>query len=416
MLCPEIKKLENWQPRLYARARQSCDGKLYLRKLQISIAAVAAILFCASTLLAQTPSHSSAVAADMQQAQAALHAHDAAKAQQMFQAVLKLDPANADAHANLGVMDFLHGKCAAAEPHFRAALHANPALIKMKALLSVCEKQLGQSSAQADMESAFAQLKDPTLRVRLGLELANLDYGQGELEQTASVLHALLNLEPDNIDILFFAQRVYSELANDTLNKLAVLAPGSARMEQLIAERLINAGDLKDATTHYEKALQIDPHLPGVHFELAEALMQASPGNAATQTRALQQLHDAIQTDGDSANIECELGRIALLQSGTEQALAHYRSAYRMNPGSAEAQMGMAGIFEREGKDQQAAIYLRKAVASEPFNAEAHYRLSQVDKKLHLADESQKQLKLFLDIRSTGDKVKQLYREMNPAK
>src|SRR6202021_3290916 len=96
-----------------------------------------------------------------------------------------------------------------------------------------------------------------------------------------TVLHTLLDLNPDNVDILFFVQRVYSELADNTLNKLAVLDPGSARMEQLIAERLINAGDLKDATEHYRKALQINPRLPGMHFELAEALMEWSP-NAQT--------------------------------------------------------------------------------------------------------------------------------------
>jgi tetratricopeptide (TPR) repeat protein len=380
---------------------------------------IALLLLClppgGAPLAAQTAPGTASVQADLQQAQAALQAHNGVQARQAFEAVLKIDPANAEAHANLGVMDFFHGNCAAAAPHFRAALHANPALVKMKALLSVCERQLGDPQAQPDMQSAFAQLKDPKLRVRLGMELANLDYQRGELEKTASVLHTLLNIEPNNVDLLFFAQRVYSELADQTLNKLAVLAPGSARMQQLIAERLINAGDLKDATTHYEKALQLDPHLPGVHFELAEALMQTAPGNADSQARALRQLHDAIQTDGDSANVECELGRIALLQSQTTRALDHYHRALQMDPDNAEAQLGLAELLERQGNDQQAAIYLRKAVSSDPFNATAHYQLSQADKKLHLDDEAQKQLKLFLDIRSAKDKVKQLYREMTPA-
>jgi Flp pilus assembly protein TadD len=379
---------------------------------------IALLLLClppgGAPLAAQTALGTGSVQANLQQAQAALQAHNGVQARQAFEAVLKIDPANAEAHANLGVMDFFHGNCAAAAPHFRAALQANPALEKIKALLSVCERQLGDPHAQADMQSAFAQLKDPKLRIRLGMELANLDYQRGELEKTASVLHTLLNIEPNNVDLLFFAQRVYSELADQTLNKLAVLAPGSARMQQLIAERLINAGDLKDATTHYEKALQLDPHLPGVHFELAEALMQAAPANADSQARALSQLHDAIQTDGDSANVECELGRIALLQSQTTQALDHYHRALQMDPDNAEAQLGLAKILEREGHDQQAAVYLRKAVDSDPFNATARYQLSQVDKKLHLRAEAQKQLKLFLDIRSAKDKVKQLYREMTP--
>jgi hypothetical protein len=37
-----------------------------------------------------------------------------------------------------------------------------------------------------------------------------------------------------------------------------------------------------------------------------------------------------------------------------------------------------------------------------------------VDRQLHADDEERKELKLFLDLRATRDKVKTLYREMNP--
>jgi len=212
----------------------------------IGICLVASSFFAvfASSLGAQTSSPSAALAADLQRGQAALKANDQAAAAQQFRAALKLDPSNVEAHANLGVMSFFHGDCADAEKEFKSALRAAPGLTRAQALMAVCERRLGQPEAQADMESAFAKLDDAKLRTQVGIELADVYYQQGELEKTVSVLHQLLNLNPDNVDILFFAQRVYSELADNTLNKLAVLAPGSARMEQLIAERLINAGDL----------------------------------------------------------------------------------------------------------------------------------------------------------------------------
>jgi tetratricopeptide (TPR) repeat protein len=367
-----------------------------------------------SSLLAQTASPSSEVVADLQRAQAALKSNDQAMATQQFRAVLKLDPANVEAHANLGVMAFFHGDCTAAEQEFHSVLSAAPSLIKAQALLAICERRLGQPSAQADMESSFAKLDDAKLRTQVGIELADVYYQRGELERTASVLHTLLDLNPDNVDILFFAQRVYSELADDTLNKLAVLAPGSARMEQLIAERLINSGNLKDATEHYRRALQINPKLPGMHFELAEALMESSPNDANSQKEAQSELDAAVQVDGDSSKVECEFGRIAFLQSNTEQAFAHYQRAYELNPKNAQAQIGLADLLKMQNKPEEAATYLRMAIASDPFNAEAHYKLSQVDRQLHLEDEEKKELKLFLDIRATKDKIKLLYRQMNP--
>ena len=63
---------------------------------------------------------------------------------------------------------------------------------------------------------------------------------------------------------------------------------------------------------------------------------------------------------------------------------------------------------------EEAAEYLRMAVVADPFNAEAHYKLSQVDRLLHRDEEQKKELQLFLDIRATRDKVKLLYRQMNP--
>ena len=368
----------------------------------------------APSLAAQTSSVSSELAVDLQRGQAALKANDQAAATQQFRAALKLDPGNVEAHANLGVMAFFHGDCTAAEQEFKSALRGAPELTKAQALMAVCERRLGQPQAQADMESAFTKLDDAKLRTQVGIELADVYYQQGELEKTIFVLHKLLSLNPDNIDILFFAQRVYSELADNTLNKLAVLAPGSARMEQLIAERLINAGNLKDATDHYRKALQIDPKLPGMHFELAETLMETSPNDPATQAEAGKELDAAIKADGNNSKVECELGRIALLQANTGQALVHYTHAYELNPKDSQAQMGLAGLLEMQDKHEQAAAYLRMAVASDPFNAEAHYKLAQVDKALHLDEERKKEMNLFLEVRAAKDKIRLLYREMNP--
>lgn len=356
----------------------------------------------------------SELAADLERGQAALKANDQQLATQQFRAALKLDPVNVEAHANLGVMAFFHGDCAAAVQDFHAALHGAPNLIKAQALLSICERRLGQPTAEADLRSVFDKLDDAKMKAQVGMELADDYYQRGQLEETVSVLHELLNLNPDNVDILFFAQRVYSELADNTLNKLAVLAPGSARMEQLIAEKLINAGDLKNATEHYQKALQIDPRLPGMHFELAETLMESSPNDAKTQASATKELETAIQVDGDSARVECELGKIAMLESQTDQALTHYKRAIELNPKDTQAQMGLAGVLEMQENHEQAAAYLRMAIASDPFNATAHYRLSQIARELHLDDESKQQMNLYIEIRKTDDKVRNLYRQMNP--
>jgi tetratricopeptide (TPR) repeat protein len=366
------------------------------------------------SLAGQAGSSASQTAADLQRGEAALKANDNTAATEYFRSALRHDPNNAKAHAELGAIAFSEGDCSSAEENFRSVLHSSPELTKVLALLSVCEMRRGEPLGQADMEKAFAKLEDVKLRLQIGTELANAYYQQGDFEKTSSMLHTLLDIDPDNVDILFFAQRVYSELAETTLNKLAILSPNSARMEQLIAERLINAGDLKDAANHYRKALEMNPKLPGLHLELAETLLEDSPNKTETQKEARQELQAAIEVDGDSSKIECQLARLAMLQADDAQALSRYQHAYDLNPNDVDAQMGLAEALQHEDKPAEAAKYLQMAVKEYPFNAEAHYKLSLVDRQLHLVDEQKTEMQLFLDIRGTRDKIKLLYRQMNP--
>ena len=342
-----------------------------------------------------------------------LQAKDPNSAVKEFGAVLALDPNNAEAYANLGVIAFFQRDYQKASQYFRKALAIDPSLAKPQALLGISQKRLGDPSASALLEKSFQKLKDKQLRLQVGMELATLYDQQGDPGATACVMRSLVDFDPDNVDVLFMAQRVYSELADDTLNKLAVLAPGSARMQQVIAERLVNGGDLQGAIEHYRKALQIDPRLPGVHFELGEAILQSSPVDAGTQAEAQKEFEASIGIDGDTAKTECEFGSMALSQSHLDQAFEHYQRAYQLNPNEVQAQMGLAKLLMMQEKPQEAIKYLRMAVQSDPLNGTAHYQLGTAYRRLQMMDMADKEVLLFQEIKKTKDQVEVLYRQMN---
>jgi tetratricopeptide (TPR) repeat protein len=342
-----------------------------------------------------------------------LQAKDPNSAVKEFGAVLALDPNNAEAYANLGVIAFFQRDYQKASQYFRKALAIDPSLAKPQALLGISQNRLGDPSAPALLEKSFQKLKDKQLRLQVGMELAALYDQQGDPGATACVMRSLVDLDPDDVDVLFMAQRVYSELADDTLNKLAVLAPGSARMQQVIAERLVNGGDLQGAIEHYRKALQIDPRLPGVHFELGEAILQSSPVDAGTQAEAQKEFEASIGVDGDTAKTECEFGSMALSQSHLDQAFEHYQRAYQLNPNEVQAQMGLAKLLMMQEKPQEAIKYLRMAVQSDPLNGTAHYQLGTAYRRLQMMDMADKEVLLFQEIKKTKDQVEVLYRQMN---
>jgi tetratricopeptide (TPR) repeat protein len=349
----------------------------------------------------------------LRKAEAYLKANDPSSAAREFEAVLALNPKNAEAYANLGVIAFVQQDCATASGNFRKALDIDPSLVRIQALLGLCEKKMGKPSARALLEKSFPKLVDKRLRLQVGMELASLYDEQGDSGGTASVMRALVDLDPDNVDVLFMAQRVYSELADDTLNKLAVLAPDSARMQQVIAERLVNGGDLAGAIAHYRKALQINPRLPGVHFELGEAILESAPSDPGAQKEAENEFKTAVNVYGDSAKTECQFGNIAYSQSDLDGAFAHYQRAYQLNPNEVEAQMGLARILMAREKPQEAIKYLRMAVNRDPLNAGAHYRLAQAYRRAQMMEEAKKEAKLVEEIKSTKDRVEALYHEMN---
>ncbi len=406
------------QPRLYESAPNFAPldanrvASLWGRRPIVLLVFLATAL---AGLAAQTatPRPAATIHDHLRKAAEYLKANDPNSAAKEFDAVLALDPKNAEAYANLGVIAFSQRDYQKASQYLRKAVALAPSLAKTQALLGICQARLGDPSARTLLEKSFPKLKDKQLRLQAGLQLAALYDQQGDLGAMASLMRALVDLDPDNVEVLFMAQRVYSELADDTLNKLAIVAPGSARMQQVIAERLINAGDLPGAIDHYKKALQIDPRLPGVHFELAEAILESSQSDAGTQAEALKQLEIAVAMDGATARTECEFGRIALLQSQPEQAFVHYQRAYELDPHDVEAQLGLAKFLMLQKKPQEAIKYLRIAVQSDPLNSEAHYRLGLACRALNLTDEAQKEMHLVQEIKKTMDQVKALYRQMN---
>src|SRR5258708_30264059 len=78
-----------------------------------------------------------------------------------FKAIVALEPNNADARGNLGVLLFFQGAYPDAIPQLRAALKLQPALAKIQALLGMAEKRTGDlHSATGDLEKAFPKLKE----------------------------------------------------------------------------------------------------------------------------------------------------------------------------------------------------------------------------------------------------------------
>jgi Flp pilus assembly protein TadD len=328
-----------------------------------------------------------------------------------FRAILALDPNNVDAHGNLGVTYFFQGDYAKAAPQLRSAVKLRPNLWKIQALLGISEKRLGQTAgAQADLEQSFPQLQEEKLRIQAGLELIEIYYAASHLDKAAGVAGLLRQLAPTDTDILYTAYRIYSDLAGESMLSMAMLAPKSARMHQMMAQEMARQGNTTGAIAHYREAIKMDPRLPGLRFELAEALnLSESP---ADQEQVEKEYRAALSDNPFDEKAECRLGEIALRASDLETALAHYSRAVELQPNDAEACLGVGKTLTQMHRTADAEPYLKRAAQLEPFTAVTHYRLSLVYRAAGRTADAQRELAEFQRLKEMKERLKQVYEEM----
>jgi tetratricopeptide (TPR) repeat protein len=359
----------------------------------------------------QSPSKAQQIESHSRQAQDYLRRNQPDMAAREFAAILELDPNNLDASGNLGVMLFFQGEYAKAAPHLRAAVKLRSNLWKIQALLGMSEKRIGQTAAaQSDLEKSFPQLQEEKLRIQAGMELIEIYYGTGNLDKAAGIVGTLRQLAPTDTDILYTAYRIYSDLAGESTLTMAMLAPKSARMHQVMAQEMARQGNTEGAIAHYREAVKLDPKLPGLHFEMAEALNLSSV--PADQEQVEKEYRAALSDNPFDEKAECRLGEIALKASDLEAAASHYKRALELQPNDAEACVGMGRTLTQMHRPADAEPYLKRAAQIEPFTAATHYRLSQVYRAAGRTDDAQKELAEFQRLKDMKERLKQVYQEM----
>jgi Tfp pilus assembly protein PilF len=338
-----------------------------------------------------------------------------------FQAAVAIEPENVDAQANLGVLLFFQGKTADSIPHFRAALRGQtqkpqPGLVKIQGLLGMAENRtLDFPGARKDMEAAFPALalpgqQDLRFEVQLGLELVGLDTASGDLDKAAAVIAQLRKADPDNPEVLYAGYRTYSDLAGESMLALSLAAPDSAQMHQLLAHEDARQGNTDLAIAQDRKAIAIDPHLPGVHFEFAELLRTSS--DETVKKEAEQEYRTALRENPQDEKAILRLAEIDARKGNSEMSYEEYTKAVELQPADADAKLGLAKTLTAMNQSDKALPLLEAAVQLEPTNATAHYRLATLYRKAGRLDDADREVELYQKFKDMKEKLSALYKEL----
>jgi tetratricopeptide (TPR) repeat protein len=294
-----------------------------------------------------------------------------------YQKVTELEPSVATGFVRLGQAYLEKGDFGAAIPPLTQALKLEPDL-------AAAHQLLGYSLlAQGYAAQAVPHLEKSDDVAALGI--AQLEAGQ--LAEAVSHLQTALAKRPNDPDLLYYFGRASGLLSKHSMDTLIAAYPDSARTHQAMAENYYVLRQMPQAEKEFQDAIRLRPDLPKIHLELglvyagasqwpqAEAAFRAEtllqPGNP----EAAYRLGNALLQQGKVKEARAELirsdkllpempetlyslGKAAAMDgdaAAAEKAWKKLLELEKEGPLAAQAHFGLAGLYRKQGKPEQAA-------------------------------------------------------------
>jgi tetratricopeptide (TPR) repeat protein len=329
------------------------------------------------------------------EAQSALRSGDNARAIPLLEKLAKLEPLVAELHANLGSAYYFSGRYGDAAREYRQALKLKPSLTNAHYLLGASLAENGECrEALPLLEKDVSHVPDPALKHTLGVDAIRCDLSLGQEDKAVDLARTLAREYPDDPELLYLTSHLYSGLASQAAEALLQSAPGSYQAHEMSAEVLTMQGKPGEAVEEYRKALALNQHLPGAHYQIGRLLLESSQDSARLD-EARSEFEAELKIDSGNASAEYELGDMALQARQWDEAIAHFRRAAQIDPGFAEASIGLGKTLVSAGRAQEALAPLEEAVKMQPGNPNAHYQLSFAYRHLGRDADAEKELAAY---------------------
>jgi tetratricopeptide (TPR) repeat protein len=218
-----------------------------------------------------------------------------------------------------------------------------------------------------------AHLTDKQLKYRVVMSTARCAMSLDQAETAVEALLVLNREFPHDPDVLYSTTHFYSQLASRAAQELAATAPSSHQAQQLEAEAFESQENWDKATAEYEKLLEQEPKLPGIHYRLGRIFLSKSPADAE---KAKAEFEEELKIDPDSASAEFLLGEIARQSGQWDEAIGHFSRASKLDEGFQEAYLALGMSFNSAGKFSDAIAPLQTYVKMQPEDPAGHYQLA----------------------------------------
>jgi tetratricopeptide (TPR) repeat protein len=138
--------------------------------------------------------------------------------------------------------------------------------------------------------------------------------------------------------------------------------PESAELHDNLGVAFASKGQIEDACSEFLKALEINPGFAECHYHLGVAL--ATSGQV---DRALLHLEKAVTINPRLAEAQKDYGRALAIMGDEEQAITHFEKALEVNSALVEAHLYLGvALCHVQGRTQEALAHWREALRVDP--------------------------------------------------
>jgi len=303
--------------------------------------------------------------------------------------VVKADPKNAQAFAQLGLLEARLGHYDEAIAAYRAARKLKPGMpgLELNYGLALFKSERFQEAVVV-IEGELKQHPEGPEGVRLTMLAGMAHYGAREYKAAAGYLKRAAESDPRNPTLLLALGHCYlwTGQVDEALvvdRRILEINPDSAEADMIAGEALDAKGDSSGAVAQFQAAVRANPKEPQAHFGLAYLLW--------TQKRydeAVPEFEAELQNDPRNSLAMIYMADAYVRQSKYELARPVLEKAVRDKPEVPLVHLNLGIVLMETGKKEGAIAELNKAIALEPDNVAAHFRLAQLYRDMGRKDEA----------------------------
>lgn len=264
------------------------------------------------------------------------------------------------------------------------------------------------SEALPLLKKAIHQVTDRELKKRVGLLGLNCAMTHNAPFESLDFLTALHRDFPNDPEVLYAATHAYSDLSFRSSQDLVREAPFSYQVHMLNAEALETQGKWQEASAEYQKIIDIDPMLPGIHARMGRALLSAPQPTPEAVAQARKDFEEELVIDPSNATAEYVLGELSK-DDDFGAAVRHYTRATKIDSGFAEAYLGLGTALVAHQQFTEAIPPLETYEKLAPDSPTGHFQLAMAYNGVGRKDDANREAALQ---RETAKNLEQLKRRV----